>query len=119
MNNDPKDILSKLNNNNDQDKLIDYLNHHLTDPEQHEFESQMNEDEFVNDAVEGLEQLKNKKDILKYTGQLNITLQKQLEKRNRKKEKRKLPSLRWTYLSVILLLLLIVIAYIILKKTGQ
>lgn len=81
MSDELKDILSNLNKDIEQDKLLDYLNKKLSASEAHELEKQMAEDEFVNDAVEGLEEFKNKKDLSLYVQQLNNDLKKQLDKR--------------------------------------
>ena len=119
MSDDLKDILSNLNKEIEQDKLLDYLNKKLPASEAHELEKQMADDEFMNDAVEGLETFNNKKDLSSYVQQLNQDLHKQLEKKKNRKEKRKLKSQPWVYFTIILLLLLIVICYLLVKKfTG-
>ena len=90
MNDDLKNILSNLNIEIEQDKLLDYLNKNLPASEAHEVEKQMADDDFMNDAVEGLEKFNNKKDLGLYVQQLNHNLQKQLIKKNKRREKRKL-----------------------------
>ena len=65
MSDNLKDILSGLNKEVEQEKLLQYINDHLKEDEQHEFEKQMNDDEFMNDAVEGLQQVGDKK-IFRY-----------------------------------------------------
>lgn len=116
MNDDLKDIPSDLNNDIEQDKLLEYLNRNLPDAAQHEFEKQMNEDEFMSDAVEGLQQLENTKEIPVYIGQLNADLKKQLEIKKKRREQRKLPSQYWTWFAIILLLILVVVAWLIIRK---
>ena len=59
MSDDLKDILSNLNKEIEQEKLLEYLNKNLSAAEAHEVEKQMANDEFMNDAVEGLEKFKN------------------------------------------------------------
>lgn len=116
MNNELKDILSNLNKDIEQDKLLDYLNKNLDAAEAHEVEKQMADDEFMNDAVEGLENFKNKKDVSLLVQQLNNELKKQTAKKKQRKEKRKLKEQPWLYITLISLLLLVVIAYIVIKK---
>ena len=116
MSDDLKNILSNLNNEIEQDKLLDYLNKKLPAAEAHEVEKQMADDEFMNDAVEGLEKFNNKKDLSLYVQQLNHGLQKQLEKKNKRKEKRKLKEQPWVYFAIILLLVMAVVCYIVIKK---
>lgn len=86
-------------------------------PEQeiHAFEKQMNDDEFMNDAVEGLQSLQNKNEIPFYIQQLNADLKKQIDKK-KKRKKRKLEQQPWAYISIILLLILIIAAYLVIKK---
>lgn len=115
MSDELKNILSNLNKDIEQEKLLQYLTSKLPDAEQHEFEKQMNDDDFMNDAVEGLQQLENKNVIPAYVQQLNTDLRKQLNKKKKRREKRKIPTQYWTYISIILLLILIVVAYLILK----
>ena len=81
MNDGLKDILSNLNKDIEQEKLLQYLNQHMSEQEIHAFEKQMNDDEFMNDAVEGLQSLQNKNELPVYIQQLNADLKKQLEKK--------------------------------------
>ena len=116
MSDDLKDILSNLNKDIEQDKLLDYLNKNLSAAEAHELEKQMADDEFMNDAVEGLENFKNKKDLSLLVEQLNKDLKKKTAKKNLKKEKRKLKNQPWLYVTIVTLLLLIIISYVLIKK---
>ena len=84
MSDNLKDILSNLNKDIEQEKLLDYLNKKLSAAEAHEVEKQMAEDEFMNDAVEGLENFKNKKDLSLLVDQLNNDLKKQTAKKKKK-----------------------------------
>jgi anti-sigma factor RsiW len=116
MNNELKNILSNSNKDIDNQKLMDYLSGKLSAEEKHEIEKQMAESDFVNDAVEGLQDIKNKKDVSQYVDQLNDNLHKQLDKKKKRKQKRALKDQPWIYLAIILLLLLIVICFIVIKK---
>ncbi|MEO7523590.1 MAG: hypothetical protein ABIT58_05810, partial [Ferruginibacter sp.] len=100
MNDELKDILSNLNKDIEQDKLLQYLTSNMPDYEQHEFEKEMNDDEFMNDAVEGLQQIENKKNIPGYIQQINNDLKKQLNTKKKRKEKRNIPSQYWNYIVV-------------------
>ena len=111
-----KDILSNLNKDIEQEKLLAYLNKNLSAADAHEVEKQMADDEFMNDAVEGLENFKNKKDVSLLVQQLNAALQKQTAKKKAKKEKRRLKDQPWLYVTIVTLLLLVIIAYVVIKK---
>ncbi len=116
MSDDLKNILNNSNKDIDNQKLMDYLSQQLSNQESHELEKMMAEDEFINDAVEGLEQFSNKKNMAVSVEHLNKELQKQIAKKKGRKEKRKLKEQPWVYFTIILLLLLIIISYVLVKK---
>ena len=95
---------------------MDYLSGKLSAEEQHEVEKQMMDSDMVNDAVEGLQDFENKDNIAHFAEQLNRNLKKQLQKKNVRKEKRKLGNMNWVYLSIILLLILAIIAFVVISK---
>lgn len=109
-------ILANSNKDIDNNKLMEYLSGKLSAEEKHELEKQMADSEFVNDAVEGLEEVEHKKELNIVVDQLNTDLQKHLNKRKRRKEKRALKDQPWVYLAIVLLLALFVISFIVIKK---
>ena len=109
-------ILSNSNKDIDNQKLMDYLSGKLSAEEKHEIEKQMADSDFVNDAVEGLENVKNKKNLSTFVEQLNSDLHKQLDKKKKRKQKRALKDQPWLYLAIILLLLLTIICFIVIKR---
>ena len=119
MSDDLKDILSNLNKDIEQDKLLDYLNKNLPAGEAHDIEKQMADDPFMNDAVEGLSEFGDHNNLSAYVQLLNADLQKQLNKKKKRKEKRKFKDQPWIYLTIILLLALIVVCYIVLKRMKK
>ncbi len=116
MNDKLKDILSTLNKEIEQEKLLDYLNKQLPTADAHDVEKQMADDPFVNDAVEGLSSFNDKKSVANYVEQLNYDLQKKLQKKKARKLKRTLKDDPWVYFTIILLLLLCVLGYVLVKK---
>lgn len=117
MKNDPKNILNHSHKEVEQEKLLQYLNRNMTDAEQHEFEKEISEDPFAEDALEGLEQIEQKKELPFLTEQLNLHLKKEVTKRNKKrKSARGIPSQQWTYYAIVLILLIAVITYIVMKR---
>lgn len=115
MNKDLHNILSNLHKDGGQEKLLEYLNNHLDDAGRHDFEKQLLDDDFMSDAVEGLDMVKDKNDIPLMMQQLNQSLKSQLASR---KNKRRILFFNqpWAYVAIILILILIAVAYIILKK---
>lgn len=116
MSDNLKDILNNSNKDIDNQKLMDYLSKKLSEQENHELEKLMNDDDFMNDAVEGLEQIGDTKKVGISVEELNRELQKQLIKKKQRREKRKLKEQPWAYAAIIILLLLIIICYMVLKK---
>ena len=116
MDNDLKDILSNSNKDIDNQRLMDYLTQQLSKTDSHEVEKNMADDEFLNDAIEGLQKIDNKRSVQDYVDQLNIDLQKQTAKNKKRKEKRRLKDQPYTYLTIILILLLLVISFLVLKR---
>lgn len=119
MSDELKNILNNSNKDIDNQKLMDYLSRHLSKQDSHDLEKMMADDEFINDAVEGLEQFSSKKNMSISVEQLNRELQKQLAKKKQRKEKRRLKDQPWIYYTIILLLALIIICYIIIKKHAD
>jgi hypothetical protein len=116
MNDDLKDILSNLNPEVDQETLLRYLQGKLSAQEQHEVEKQMMGDDFEADALEGLQEFKNKKDISALVSQLNADLKKRTEKKKRFKEKMKLNLDSNLIIAIVIILLLIILSYFIIHS---
>ena len=115
MNNDILNILSNSNKDIDNQKLMDYLSGKLSADEKHDFEKSLIDSEMMNDAVEGLEKLKNT-DVSAVVRQLNKNLHKQLNRKRSKKIKRGIKDLPWLYFTIILVLIIILIGFIVIKK---
>ena len=116
MNDDLKDILSNLNPEVDQETLLRYLQGKLSDHEQHEVEKQMMGDDFEADALEGLQEFKNKKNLSLLVDQLNADLKRRTEKKKRFKEKMKLNLDSNLIIAVVIILLLIILCYFVIHK---
>jgi hypothetical protein len=116
MNEDLKDILSNLNPDVDRETLLRYLQGKLSEQEQHEVEKQMMGDDFEADALEGLQEFKNKKDISVLVDQLNADLKRRTEEKKRFKEKMKLKLDSNLIIAIVIILLLIILSYIIIHK---
>jgi len=113
MTNDLLNILSNSNKDIDNQKLMDYLSDKLPAGEKHEFEKALVDSEMLNDAVEGLEEFKNKENLNLFVEQLNSNLKKQLGKRKIKKERLSLKDLSWLNFTIILIIIIILIAFFV------
>jgi len=116
MNKDILNILANSNKDIDNQELMDYLSGKLSGEALHELEKSMAGDEFLNDAVEGLQQVKNKKNMQAYIDELNASMQKSLDKKKKRRLRRRLKDDPWTYLAVILVIVLCVLGYIVIHK---
>lgn len=112
-----KNILDNPEGNKlpEDDKLMQYLNGELSPEEQHEVERMMADSEFMNDAIEGLQQMPSATVLNQYVNELNTKLQKQVEAKKQKKEKRKIQHLGGSITAVIILLLLCLLAYVVIR----
>ena len=116
MSDDIKNILNNSNKDIDNQKLMDYLSKQSSKQDTHDLEKMMADDEFINDAVEGLEQFNNVSKLPLSVEQLNRELQKHISKKKEHKEKRKIKDQPWVYFTIILLLILTIVCYVIIKK---
>ncbi|MDP9230250.1 MAG: hypothetical protein M3O67_06230 [Bacteroidota bacterium] len=111
-----KDILSHLSTDIDQETLLLYLQDKLSEEKKHEVEKKLAENEFADEALEGLSQFKNKKDINRLVEQLNRDLKNKISRKKQRREKMQLKDQPWLYISIIIFLLLIVISYVVIRK---
>ncbi len=109
-------ILSASNKDIDNQKLMDYISNKLSVEDKHEFEKSMADSPMLNDMVEGLEKVKNKKHLDALVLQLNGQLKKQLDKKRIINNKRKIKDIPLLYLSIILIIIIILAGYLVIKK---
>lgn len=103
----------ETNSNNEQ--IRKYINNQLTGEELHQFEKQMLENEMLNDAVEGLSALENKKSIDSYVNDLNKHLQQYTSSKKKRRLKNKLELNDWTLLAILFIIAMCTIAYYVIK----
>lgn len=111
-----KDILSNLSTDIDQETLLLYLQDKLPEEKKHQVEKQLLDNDFADDALEGLKEIKDKQQISYMVEMLNRDLKKKTEKKKQRREKLKLKDQPWLYISILILLLLIVLSYFILHR---
>ena len=111
-----KDILSHLTTDIDQETLLLYLQDKLPAEKKHEVEKTLAANEFANDALEGLQQVKDKKQVAYMVEMLNRDLKKKVEKKKQRREKMKLKDQPWLYVAILILILLIVLSYMIIQR---
>ena len=114
-----KNILSNLAPGIDQETLVLYLQNKLSVEKRHEVEMKLLENKFEDDAVDGLQELKDKEQISYMVEALNRELKKKLEKKKKLRERMKIKDQPWLYISLLILLLLIVISFILIRRLLQ
>ena len=111
-----KDILSHLSTEIDQETLLLYLQGKLSDEKKHEVEKKLMENEFADEAMEGLQEIKDKEQIQYMVEMLNRDLKKKTEKKKLRREKMKIKDQPWLYVSILILIILIVISYVVIHR---
>ena len=114
-----KDILSHLTTEIDQETLLLYLQDKLPAEKKHEVEKRLSENDFANDAMEGLQQFGDKKQVAYMVEMLNRDLKKKVEKKIERREKLKLKDQSWIYIIIFIFILLIVLSYMIIQRMLQ
>ncbi|MCE3281369.1 MAG: hypothetical protein K0Q66_106, partial [Chitinophagaceae bacterium] len=97
---DIKDILSD-DDDLKGDELLRYVQGGLSGEDQHKVERQIADSEFVSDAMDGLQQVRDKKSIDQYVEELNRQLHKQVAAKKKRKQKRKLKEYPWITIAVL------------------
>ena len=119
---DLKDILNEEENPKN-DNLLKYIQGDLSKDELYEVEKQIASSDFTSDAMDGLQQIRNKRSIDDYVDELNRQLQKQVSVKKQRKEKRKLKDNQWIVIAVVVVLGLCVLGYAVIryyeKNTGN
>lgn len=114
-----KDILSNLTTDIDQETLLLYLQGKLSGEKKHEVEKKLAENEFDSDAVEGLEEFKDKQQIAYMVEMLNRDLKKRVEKKKQRRRKLELKDQWWIYITAIIVILLVILSYTIIHRMRQ
>ncbi len=122
MSKDLKDILSNLSKDIDQEQLLMYLNDKLSANDKHLLEEQLLDNDFENEALEGLQAIQNKQHINHTVEMLNYELKKKTAKKKAFRKKLEIKDQTWIYIAVFMVLMLVVLAYFVihyLKTKGQ
>lgn len=111
-----KDILSHLSTDVDQETLLLYLQGKLSEEKKHEIEKQLLQNDFTDDALEGLQEFKDKEQLQYMVEMLNRDLKKKTEKKKKLRDKMKLKDQPWLLVSILILILLLVISYLVIHR---
>lgn len=111
-----KDILSNLSPDVDQETLLYYLQGKLSEEKKHEVEKLLLQNQFEEDAVDGLQEFRDKEQLNYMVEMLNRDLKKKTEKKKKRREKMKIKDQPWLYISILILILLIALSYIVIRR---
>src|SRR5687768_18570776 len=111
-----KDILTNLSTEIDQETLLLYLQGKLSEEKKHEVEKKLMENDFADEAMEGLQQFKDKEQVNYMVEMLNRDLKKRTEKKKNRRERMKIKDQPWLYVSILILIILLVISYIVIYR---
>ncbi|HYM93827.1 MAG TPA: hypothetical protein VET23_06795 [Chitinophagaceae bacterium] len=114
-----KDILSHLSTEIDQETLLLYLQGKLSEEKKHDVEKILLENNFADEAMEGLQQFKDKQQVSYSVEMLNRDLRKKLEKKKKRREKMRIKEQPWLYIAILILILLIVLSYFFIHRLLQ
>ncbi len=109
---DIKDILHTDDELN-QEALMKYLQGKSSEEERFAIENQMADASFMDDAVEGLQNFKDPKQVDDYVAQLNRQLHKYTALKLARKRKRKIKEQTWLIIAILAILLLCVAGYLL------
>src|SRR4051794_29516348 len=109
-------ILSNSNKDIDNQKLMDYLAGKLSGDDKHEVEKWMNENDFVNEAIEGLQSVTEPANVPNYIEELNKQLSRQLQQKTRRRPRKISINLTYAIIAVLIILILAVVAFLIIHK---
>jgi len=114
--NDLFNILSNSNKDIDNQKLMDYLAGKLSGAEKHEVEQWMSENEFLSEAMEGLETVGKPEQVPIYVEQLNKQLSKQLNQKPKRRLRKADINLKYAVFAILLILVLVVVAFLVIHR---
>ncbi len=96
-----------------EEALKRYLEGNASAEERFMIENQMSDEDFMNDAVEGLQHFKSPLVMQDYVNKINKDLVKHTSKRKNNKLRSHIEDQHWTLISIIIILLLCILGYFV------
>jgi hypothetical protein len=113
MHNDLLDILSRRELPITNEQLINYLTGKLSDEESHEIEKIIINSGVDNDAMEGLDMVRDKEKLQAYQIQINKALREKLSQKNTTRRRRRVWEFPWLLVLTGALLAFIILIWLI------
>jgi uncharacterized membrane protein YvbJ len=98
---------------------MDYISGKLSGKDKHEVEKWIVDNHFENEALDGLQIVKDKKNLEAYVNQLNKELNQYLQQKKQRRDRKKIKEIPWPYVAIVLVLLLVIIAYVVIQKIPR
>lgn len=99
----------------DNEALKRYLQGKASEEERYAVEKQMAGSDFVNDAVEGLQQFSSTREAQHLAEQLNRQLRKETSATQLKKRRRGIKDQPWTIIAIISILVLCILGFLVIR----
>ena len=109
-------ILSNSNKDIDNQKLMDYISNKGNETDRFEIEANIADSDFLFDALEGLNTIKDSTKVAQLTDAINNDFKKQLIKKKGKRLKKSIMPETMIYFTIALILLLVIVGYILIRK---
>jgi len=103
----------------DEEALKKYLEGTATPEERFAIEQQMADEDFMNDAVEGLQSFKDRQLMQEYVQQINVQVQKQTTRKRQRRFRRGVDDQNWTVIAIILILTLCMLGYAVIHLSVK
>lgn len=115
-----KNLLALFQRSNtiiDDQQLMDYLSGRLSGTARHEVESWLtDQEEFGNDAIEGLQSLREKGALPMHLKKMNSALSKALRAEKKRSRRKRTGEMKWIYITILLILLFTIAGYLIISR---
>jgi anti-sigma factor RsiW len=100
-------------------EMQDYLQGKMTPEQANAFEQMMQDDDFMDDAVEGIQTMDEPSKANSIAEQLNRELYLQLHQKKQRRERRKMDDMKWIIAAVFFLAICLFFLYYYMKVKGN
>lgn len=103
----------------DEAQLLAYIGGSLSPEEQFRLETLLEQDPFLNDAVEGLAEIQDKDQLKAIAQQINAQLRKQIRARRKQRRRRPQTAHHWGWIFVLAVLLLLIVSWLVIRALHR
>lgn len=98
-------------------QLMDYLSGRLTGTARHDVEAWLaDQEEFGNDALEGLQSIRDKGELPLHLKKMHSNLAQALASQKKSSKRRGIAEMKWLYLAIVLILFFLLAGYLIISR---